>query len=208
MAGQEFTTEELENESWKAIQGYEGYYSVSDLGRIRRDCNGTCTWSGRIIKPKFEKTGYARVSLSINNNRRSITIHCAVAVAFLGPRPIGMEVNHKDGDKKNNRSRNLEYVSGAGNMQHALSLGLMANDAEHGRRVKATTPRGESHYAATAQRIKVNGHTRICKLTIHDVEQIKVLLTTNIPRVSIAKLFKVSRGTIFRIQAGTTRRQY
>ena len=55
-------------------------------------------------------------------------VHSLVALAFIGPRPEGMEVNHKDCDKQNNALNNLEYVTHGENQRHAAQMGRMSND--------------------------------------------------------------------------------
>jgi len=62
--------------------------------------------------------------LSVHGVKLGRRVHRLVAEAFLGPRPPDHEVNHIDGDKKNNRAENLEYTSPGGNKAHAVAYGL------------------------------------------------------------------------------------
>lgn len=55
---------------------------------------------------------------------RGIQLHRLVWIRFKGPIPHGMEVNHKDGDKHNNRITNLELVTSTGNKKHAFKTGM------------------------------------------------------------------------------------
>ena len=115
-------------EVWVSIQwikGFENLYSISNLGRLRRDRDAKNTYKGRIIKPHVEKHGYLHVTLYHRNNRVSTRIHRLVARAFLCPCPTNYEVNHKDGDKSNNKATNLEYTTHLRNMKHANSLELI-----------------------------------------------------------------------------------
>ena len=116
-------------EEWKGISGFEGVYSVSNLGRIRRDIRGSRTYQGKILKPKLDK-GYLRINL---NHSKTFFIHNLVAAAFIGPKPNGLQTNHIDGIKINNKVDNLEYVTDIGNKQHAVNLGLY--------------PKGETHHS-------------------------------------------------------------
>lgn len=120
-----FTPEELQTEIWKPIPGYEGFYEASSIGRIRG-----VQWSPRLaagipIKPRINKQ-YLVVCLSKEKVRKWIYVHQLIALAFLGPRPEGRQVNHKDGAKLNNRLSNLEYLTHKQNMEHAARSGLMA----------------------------------------------------------------------------------
>ncbi len=74
----------------------------------------------RALTPGDNGRGYLRVKFA----GRLHCVHRLVAVAFLGPVPAGKEVNHKDGDKLNNRPENLEYVTRSQNMLHANEKGL------------------------------------------------------------------------------------
>ena len=106
-------------EQWKSIHGFDGEYEVSNHGRVRSLDrvlrivlpNGTTynkTIIGRILKPKRDKDGYLLVALGRNNTSK---IHRLVASAFVD-NPNGYpSVNHKDENKTNNHSRNLEWCS-------------------------------------------------------------------------------------------------
>jgi len=101
------------------IDGYETI-EVSNVGLIRNP-SGTYTWGN-------ESYGYLRVSLKpIDKNEpyKNYFVHALVALAFLGPPPEGMIVNHKDGHPDNNKVENLEYTTNKGNSQHAADTGLL-----------------------------------------------------------------------------------
>lgn len=122
MGSQEFTIEELANEIWKPVVGYEGIYSVSDLGRVMRMGNTPRCKTDRLLSPSDAgSTGYLSVSLSVCNKRKGTDVHLLVMAAFVGPCPNGHNVNHKDLDKTNSRLNNLEYTTFQANTQHALA---------------------------------------------------------------------------------------
>lgn len=108
------------NEQWKDIPGYEGYYQVSDMGRVRSLSRivdmihgGKYPVRGKILKPILKKdTGYYAVGL-LRDGARQVTIHSLVALCFIGPLPDGYHTHHKDDNKKNNRADNLEYLTPA-----------------------------------------------------------------------------------------------
>lgn len=102
---------------WKDIRGYEGYYQVSDEGKVRRVLSG-----GRTREVKNRDGLYYTVSLSKNGEPRTYAVHRLVAEMFI-PRPVwDVEVNHKDGNKHNNNVENLEWVSQKENLAHARNV--------------------------------------------------------------------------------------
>ena len=123
-------------ELWRPIVGYEAIYSISSLGRIRREVAGHGTYAGRISQKAPKHRWYITTPLYIAGQRKTHTIHKLVAEAFLGP-ANGRTVNHKDGNKQNNRLENLEYMTPGENLQHAFATGLRE------------TKRGERHWMTT-----------------------------------------------------------
>lgn len=109
------------NEIWKSVHPA---YEVSNLGRVRRTLAGPGTWAGRVLKPRVSGKGYRSVSLSHNGVVVAKLVHRLVAEAFIGECPLGMEINHEDGDKSNNALSNLEYVTSQENTKHAYAVGL------------------------------------------------------------------------------------
>lgn len=105
-------------ENWKDISGYEGYYQISNLGRIRsldRYANvgggGRRLVKGKIIKPVKCTNGYYEASLSYKGVRKVLLLHRVVAEAFI-PNPNNLpEVNHKDENPANNEASNLEWCT-------------------------------------------------------------------------------------------------
>lgn len=112
-----------EQEEWRPAVGYEGVLEVSSLGRVKRlSYVNKLGWvfQERIIEPSSKKGGYLAVGVKDASGKQKVPrIHALVAAAFIGPRPKGMVVNHKDFDKQNNRVSNLEYVSHRENIQHS-----------------------------------------------------------------------------------------
>ena len=98
------------NEIWKDIDGYEGLYQVSNLGRVK-SLNYLHTGKERNLKPGTDGSGYRFVGLYKNGKTRLFYIHRLVAKAFI-PNPDGkLEVNHKDENKTNNCVDNLEWMT-------------------------------------------------------------------------------------------------
>jgi len=113
-------------ETWKQIPGHDGY-EVSDGGQVRSvnrtvmKANkwggvGPVLYRGRTIKPWITKDGYQQVELRFG---RKMVVHRLVAMAFV-PGDFSLTVNHKNGDKTDNRPDNLEWVSAVQNTMHAV----------------------------------------------------------------------------------------
>lgn len=114
------TTEEWPAEEWRAIDGYDGWYEISDRGRVR-------TWKERGARPLRRSDeprlmgmwpkpkGHLNVVFTVAGRPRARTIHQLVAEAFIGPRPEGLETCHNDGDPTNNHVSNLRYDTPANN---------------------------------------------------------------------------------------------
>lgn len=146
-----FTPEELQSEEWRPIPGYEGYYSISSLGRVWREPGTYGCRYGRFRKFGMSTVGYFIVHLSREHQIKQWHVHDLVALTFIGPKPNGLCVNHKDGIATNNRISNLEYVTYRENAMHALDvLGQRAKtcgDNHPFRRRPELVRRGEdSHY--------------------------------------------------------------
>lgn len=106
-------------ESWKPVRGCGDWYEVSSAGKVRRKMPGRKSVVGRLLKTQTNHRGYPQVRLSIDCKKKTMTVHRAVAFAFLGtPTKKNMEVNHKNGVKTDNRAENLEWVSRSENMKH------------------------------------------------------------------------------------------
>jgi hypothetical protein len=134
MSEHDSTCAPAETEEWRKVVGYEAQYEVSDLGRVR-SIPGTVTGIAKSGKrfcvhrvPRIRRTqvsnGYAGLSMHRIGKYKRENVHRLVAAAFIGPCPDGYHVNHKDGDKLNNRAVNLEYVTPAENSKHAMDTGL------------------------------------------------------------------------------------
>jgi len=165
------------NEQWKDIVGYESYYEVSNLGRIRRHVNSSIvsrTWPGRMLNQFTRTGGYFHVKLYAKGHPRIKSSHSVVMEAFVGQRIKGLQINHIDGDKSNNTIENLEYVTQLENMKHASELGLVAH--------------GESHGSA--------------KLTEGDVVEISHLVSQGFSFVKISKMFNISATHVSDIKRG------
>lgn len=154
-------------EIWKTILGYEDY-EISNLGRVKSHKKWNDKNKERILKPKIESSGYLRICLCKNNKTKFFYIHRLVMISFVGK--INLPVNHKDGNKNNNKLKNLEFVTPSKNMKHAFKIGLH-------------NLRGERNTQS-----KLKGH-QVIKIR-------KMYNTGNYYQKDIAKIFNVDRKTI------------
>ena len=125
--------EDLLNEEWRDIEGYENYFQISNYGRVKAlqielNCkiknNSKRIKKAKIKVARFDKDGYLKVTLWKENVSKSFFVHRLVAKAFI-PNPNNLPiVNHKDGIKQNNRPYNLEWCTIQYNTQHAIETGL------------------------------------------------------------------------------------
>lgn len=104
-------------ESWKDISGYETYYQVSSYGNVRN------TKTNKIITGDVNSSGYRRVILYKPIKKR-VFVHRLVAKTFVNGYDKDLVVNHIDGNKTNNNSDNLEWITRSDNDKHAFKLGL------------------------------------------------------------------------------------
>lgn len=97
-------------ETWKNIINYEGKYMVSNLGRVK-----SIVWRGvkkeTLFTPWLNKNGYPMVSLRKNGEKTGYSIHSLVWEAFNGPVPDGLQINHINEDKTDNRLENLNLMT-------------------------------------------------------------------------------------------------
>ena len=111
----------VRTEKWRQIPGFDRYIA-SSKGRI------ISLNRMKIMKSDKRITcidGYETLGLYDSNKKRwCLTVHKIIAMTFIGP-PNGLQVNHKNGNKKDNRVENLEYLTPSENITHAYKSGLI-----------------------------------------------------------------------------------
>lgn len=95
-------------EIWKDVVGFEGYYEISSLGRLKSYVRNS---KGVIRSLKNGTSDYIRVPLMANGVKKTALLHRLVYEAFVGPIAPGMEIHHKDGNRQNNSVSNLHCLS-------------------------------------------------------------------------------------------------
>lgn len=167
-------------EIWKPVKGYEGLYEVSNEGRVKsldkvitEKTGMKKRMAGRIMKPAgFGK--YTGVVLCKDGDQTKQYIHRLVAMNFLEtPTPERYFVNHKDLDKNNNHTSNLEWVTPSENLMHARIAGVL----------------------------KINGEDNYnCKLTDQEVDEIRDLYDSGVYRqFELSEIYGIGRMQISRI---------
>lgn len=115
-------------EIWKDVDGYDGLYQVSNLGRVRNS-------AGLIMAQKPSKRdGYVRLLLCKNGKYKAEYVHILVAKHFVVKEGANeLEVNHIDCNKSNNIFTNLEWVTKSQNTKHAIANGLRFENPSKGK---------------------------------------------------------------------------
>lgn len=118
-------------EVWKVVKGFEGFYEVSNLGRVRSVERTVLYKDGRkfnyksiLLKAGKDQRGYLQVGFNKNGANSTHRIHRLVAENFIPNHSINKEVNHIDGVKENNKLDNLEWVTSSENTKKGYELGL------------------------------------------------------------------------------------
>ena len=153
-------------EQWKVVKGFENYL-VSSLGNVK-------TINGKLKKVVYDsKNYYGYVELWKNNKGKKFRIHRLVAETFI-PNTLGKEqVNHIDGDKKNNCVSNLEWVTPKENIRHAIENDLSS--------------------------IKYGSKNLASKLKEEDVKYIRENAGINKSVKELSEIYNVSTTTIYNI---------
>ena len=111
-----------EIEIWKDIKGYEGYYQVSNLGRVKslsrkvwiEKNNSFGIRKEKILKYNKKYRNYAKVTLTKNKIVKYFNIHQLIAIVFLNHTPDKFNelvVDHIDFDRQNNKLSNLRLIT-------------------------------------------------------------------------------------------------
>lgn len=127
----------IETEEWRDIEGYEGLYQVSNLGRVRsldklvRFGSGSVKFmKGRILKPGKRKDGYLQVNLCKDGKHTTFKLQTLVAKTFqdiCGEYKDGLEIDHRNCVRDDNRATNLRLVTRKENQNNHLTIQHFSN---------------------------------------------------------------------------------
>lgn len=129
-------------EIWKDIPGYEDWYQVSNLGNVRSvDRYVNSRWGkiyrkGRPLSPNKVDTGYMHIMLCKNQTNKTFRLHRLVWESFNGKIPDGMQINHIDEDKTNNRLDNLNLMTPKENVNYGTCLERRSKTNTNGKKSK------------------------------------------------------------------------
>lgn len=168
-------------EMWRHVVGWEGYYSVSSLGRIRSDKRAKRRRYGRIIGGYGGQ--YPEVELRLDGIVERRYIHHLVLRAFAGDSAAGQVANHKNGIKHDNRVTNLEWVTVGQNNKHAYDTGLKVIS-----NVKFNPLKGEACPGS--------------KLTADQVREIRAI--SGVSQPELGRRYGVAQTTISAVKNGYT----
>lgn len=168
-------------EEWRDIRGFEGYYQVSNLGRVR-SLNRTITCSlgksfkkkGKVLSMnKFSSSGYRICMLTKGKIRENKFFHRLVCQAFL-PNPENKPfVNHIDNDKLNNNITNLEWSTPMENTTHAKNIGVIKNGLDHYCSKLSTSDVKDIYYLAIKGELSQKEIARLYGISQSGVSNIK-----------------------------------
>jgi hypothetical protein len=170
---------------YKIIPNTFDLYESNSKGEIKRinsfvknNTNGGKREIGiKNLKPKTKKNGYLEVSLSLPNGSKSFYVHRLIVNTFLGEIPKGFNVNHIDGNKKNNCLENLEIITYSENSKH--SYHILKN--------KIPVKQGDNHHNA-----KLNSRQVIEIRNFYDLNGLSdtKIKFNNIPYSTLRKIIK------------------
>jgi hypothetical protein len=178
-----------EAEEWRDIPGQEGYYQVSNFGRIKTVSRRVesrpqvyITIPEKIRKIGIDSNGYSYVNFSKLGKQTTGFLHRCIAMAFIPNPENKKEVNHIDGNKQNNDISNLEWNTPLENSTHAWNMGL------------------KTHFGENSNK---------CKFSDQTVEAIRQMKSDNptMTTAIIGKIFGVSQNHVSLLLSNKTRKR-
>ena len=176
-------------EVWKDIQGYEGLYQVSNLGRVKslgriidRLVYGNYWQEERILKLHKTKYGYLMVELRKNKKPKNFLVHRLVAIAFILNPENKPEVDHINANKADNNVNNLRWVTAKENVNNPLNMAHLIG--------KNHPMFGKKHSEETKEKLRGANNPRARKVKNIETKEIFDTVT------DAEKKYNLSRGCI------------
>lgn len=152
-------------EKWLDIAGFEGYYQVSNTGRIKSFRKGKRYGKPEefILKSSIANTGYCQVTLYKPGTKKKFLVHRLVAEAFLDNPNNYQYINHKDETRTNNNVENLEWCTARYNNMYGTAR--LRSILTEGKPVSQCLPSGQhiATYTCVSVAAKIN---RVDRATI------------------------------------------
>jgi len=172
-------------EEWRPVVGYEGYYEVSNWGRVRSVAKGKGRKTGKLLVQRAHiRDEYFSVILCRETKQKSRKTHALVAEAFIGRCPFGKQIDHIDGNRQNNVVPNLRYVTQLENRRAAVRR------------------RGEWAVNSMPPPPMYGKDNPAAKLTRDQVLDIRRLVIEGMTQRAVAKEFGVSTSAVWLIVHG------
>jgi|JI10StandDraft_1071094.scaffolds.fasta_scaffold06963_5 hypothetical protein len=166
-------------EEWRVIPGAEDY-EASNVGRVRRRTHGVGTRPGRILALKKNWQGYWTLRMMVGGKARTCRVGRLVLMAFTGENRLGLDCNHINSKRDDDRIENLEWATRSENQKHAFEFGAL---------------RPPVMTCESAPRAKLNRH---------QVIEIRDRVRRGEKKCRIAEEFGVSNSTIARAASGSS----
>lgn len=174
----------LESEIWEDIKEYQGFYEISNLGRVKclpRDI-GHCFTKTKIMKLKKAKNNYIIAPLCYKKKYKFKYVHRLVADAFIPNIDSKAQVNHKNGERGDNNYKNLEWATESENMFHSYKkLGrkscVKKGELNHKNKKILCVNNGIIYYSTNEAGKQTNVHpsnvSKVCRGILESCKNIK-----------------------------------
>lgn len=194
-------------EIWKPIPDFEGYYEISNKGRVR-SLDRTITYNdgrksrikGKVKKPAIVRGGYLQIRLRKNNIRKNYYVHVLVARLFI-PNPENLpEVNHKNHIKTDNSVENLEWITHKNNIHDMIKYKIDKGEYKRHICIDCGTPISQQAIRCVICSTENRRKIRYAQANIQyrkkpDKETLKILLTTN-SYSAIGQMYHISSNAV------------
>ena len=186
---------------WKDVIGYEGLYQVDDTGNVRSldriiisKKGSPLSFKGQNLKISTDRGGYKYLKLCNSGFCKKYKVHRLVAFSFIGD-CTGLQINHKNGIKSDNRISNLEICDSTHNNRHALEMGL--------KKVKKGSECGSS-ILIESQVLEIEEILRKSKTQIKDIASTYNVSPTTIGDINKGRSWQhLTKNTPIRTRKGT-----